>query len=190
MAKKTSTKKETNATAETVTQPVAQSVPEPIVPEVAEDTNTESVKENESSEDNTELLFNKLINQFQEITSLMKTLQSNLNILKKEVLRERKEDKKKIEKTKAKKSNKGEFLFVSYNELVTQTKETIEKIYTFCEWDSFEHNYNEIINKHPEDDTVYKLNGMHDIRSTISKRNLNTQLTPAMLKRCKELDIY
>ena len=90
----------------------------------------------------------------------------------------------------AKKSNKGEFLFVSYNELVTQTKETIEKIYTFCEWDSFEHNYNEIINKHPEDDTVYKLNGMHDIRSTISKRNLTTQLTPAMLKRCKELDIY
>lgn len=102
MAKKTSTKKETKATAETVTQPVISEVAEKV-----EDTNTESVKENESSEDNTELLFNKLINQFQEITSLMKTLQSNLNILKKEVLRERKEDKKKIEKTKTKKSNKA-----------------------------------------------------------------------------------
>lgn len=58
----------------------------------------------ESQNDNVELLFNKLIDQFQDITSVMKTLQSNLNILKKEVLRERKEDKKKIEKTKNKKS--------------------------------------------------------------------------------------
>lgn len=83
--------------------PPAQEVTKVEAPVVSSET-TEP-KDNESSEDgNTELLFNKLINQFQEITSLMKTLQSNLNILKKEVLRERKEDKKKIEKTKAKKS--------------------------------------------------------------------------------------
>jgi chromatin remodeling complex protein RSC6 len=61
-----------------------------------------------SNDNNIELLFTKLIDQFQDITSVMKTLQSNLNILKKEVLKERKEDKKKIEKTKSKSKNKAD----------------------------------------------------------------------------------
>jgi chromatin remodeling complex protein RSC6 len=60
------------------------------------------------SDNNIELLFSKLIDQFQDITSVMKTLQTNLNILKKEVLKERKEDKKKIEKTKNKSKNKAD----------------------------------------------------------------------------------
>ena len=69
-------------------------------------------------------------------------------------------------------------------------KETIEKIYSFCGWEHFDHDYNNIINKHPENDDVYNLVGMHDVRSTISKRSLTTQLSPAMLKRCRELDVY
>jgi len=102
MVKKvSSSKKEVKVEAAPVATPVQEVAP------VVSAEQTES-KENESSEDgNTELLFNKLINQFQEITSLMKTLQSNLNILKKEVLRERKEDKKKIEKTKTKKNKQN-----------------------------------------------------------------------------------
>jgi sulfotransferase len=90
----------------------------------------------------------------------------------------------------AKQNNNGEFLFVTYEELVTQTSETIKKIYSFCEWESFDHDYNEIVNQHPENDHVYNLLGMHDVRSTISKRNLNTQLSPAMLKKCRDLDLY
>ena len=106
MVKKTST---SSSKKEVKVEEIKVEAVKDAVPVVStEQTETQESKENESSEDsNTELLFNKLINQFQEITSLMKTLQSNLNILKKEVLRERKEDKKKIEKTKAKKNKQN-----------------------------------------------------------------------------------
>ena len=57
-------------------------------------------------ESNTEILFNKLINQFQDIQVVMKTLHSNLKILQKEVLRERKESKKKESKIKKKSDKK------------------------------------------------------------------------------------
>ena len=51
------------------------------------------------------------------------------------------------------------------------------------------HNFNSIVNMHPENDDVYQLKGMHDIRSSVSKRKLTTQLSPAMLKQCRALDI-
>jgi chromatin remodeling complex protein RSC6 len=63
-------------------------------------TETETVTEVQIEESNTEILFNKLINQFQDIQLVMKTLHSNLKVLQKEVLRERKESKKKESKTK------------------------------------------------------------------------------------------
>lgn len=56
-------------------------------------------------ESNTEILFNKLINQFQDIQLVMKTLHSNLKVLQKEINKEKKEYKKKESKHK-KKSNK------------------------------------------------------------------------------------
>jgi upstream activation factor subunit UAF30 len=59
-----------------------------------------------SEESNTDVLFNKLINQFQDIQLVMKTLQSNLKILQKEVSRERKESKKKESKIKKKSDKK------------------------------------------------------------------------------------
>ena len=63
---------------------------------------TETIAE----ESNTDVLFNKLINQFQDIQLVMKTLQSNLKILQKEVSRERKESKKKESKIKKKSDKK------------------------------------------------------------------------------------
>jgi hypothetical protein len=57
-------------------------------------------------ESNTEILFNKFINQFQDIQTVMKTLHSNLKVLQKEVMRERKESKKKESKIKKKSDKK------------------------------------------------------------------------------------
>jgi len=97
----------TNSAPVESSQPLVEEKPQDVISKVT-DAPVESESTDaavvESQSDNVELLFNKLIDQFQDITSVMKTLQSNLNILKKEVLRERKEDKKKIEKTKNKKS--------------------------------------------------------------------------------------
>jgi hypothetical protein len=87
----------------------------------------------------------------------------------------------------AKANNNGEFLFVQYDDLLNATKSTIDKIYEFCELESFEHDFNNIVNKYPEDDTIYGMLGQHDIRPTISKRDLDVTLSDAIIKRCKEL---
>jgi chromatin remodeling complex protein RSC6 len=53
-----------------------------------------------------EILFNKLSNQFQDVLTVMKTLHSNLKVLQREVLKERKESKKKESKQKKKSDKK------------------------------------------------------------------------------------
>lgn len=88
----------------------------------------------------------------------------------------------------AKANNNGEFLFVQYNDLLNDTKSTIDKIYEFCELESFEHDFNNIVNKYPENDTIYGMIGQHDIRPTISKRELDVILSDAIIKRCKEIE--
>jgi len=75
----------------------------PVVEESATVSETVDVQQEES---NTEILFNKLINQFQDIQLVMKTLHSNLRLLQKEVLKEKKESKKKESKIKKKSSKK------------------------------------------------------------------------------------
>ena len=70
----------------------------------------------------------------------------------------------------ARATNKGEFLFIDYAELTTDTDQVLESIYAFAGFDSFTHDLTNIINRHPEDDTVYGLAGMHDVRSIIGAR--------------------
>jgi sulfotransferase len=86
-------------------------------------------------------------------------------------------------------NNNGEFLFIQYDDLAHNTKSTINKIYEFCELESFEHDFNNIVNKHPENDKVYGMIGQHDIRPTIAKRDLDVTLSDAIIKRCKELEL-
>ena len=66
----------------------------------------------------------------------------------------------------AKKNNAGEFLFVEYSDLVSYTKEVIASIYSFCGWDYFEHDLLNIVNRFPENDDVYGLQKMHEVRSS------------------------
>lgn len=88
----------------------------------------------------------------------------------------------------AKKNNKGEFLFIQYDDLLHNTNSTINKIYEFCKLESFEHDFNNIINKHPENDEVYGMLGQHDVRPTISKRKLDVKLSDEIITKCKQLD--
>lgn len=88
----------------------------------------------------------------------------------------------------AKENNQfNNFIFIQYDDLVNNTKETIDKIYKFCEIEPFEHDFNNIVNQHPEDDTVYNLIGQHDIRPTISKRQLDVELSQDMIAKCESL---
>lgn len=88
------------------------------------------------------------------------------------------------------KENNGNntFLFIQYDDLINDTKETINKIYSFINEPIFEHDLNNIINKHPEDDKVYNMIGQHDIRPTINKRQINIELTQETINRCQELE--
>jgi sulfotransferase len=88
----------------------------------------------------------------------------------------------------AKENNKGEFLFIKYDDIVNDPKLALENIYEFCELEYFEHNFNHIVNKHPENDKIYEMIGQHDIRPKISKRKIEVNLSNEMIKKCKALD--
>jgi len=71
----------------------------------------------------------------------------------------------------AKQVNQGEFLFVTYNELVTETDNVLDEVYSFIDAPRFEHDLNNIENVMCENDFVYGLAGMHDVRSEIEFRS-------------------
>jgi len=89
----------------------------------------------------------------------------------------------------AKKNNQDNtFLFISYDELINNTKEMVDKIYNFCGWEPFDHNYENIILKYPENDDVYQLQGQHKIRPTIGKVDNLIELPKEVIKQCKMID--
>lgn len=70
----------------------------------------------------------------------------------------------------AKATNRGEFLFIEYSDLVSDAPAVVQSIYDFCGWEPFTHYFDNIVNPHPENDSVYGLLGMHDVRPTIGVR--------------------
>lgn len=70
----------------------------------------------------------------------------------------------------AKASGSDEFIFIEYADLVDNTRDVLAAIYDFCEWEPFAHDLDRVVNPHPENDAVYGLLGMHDIRPTIGRR--------------------
>ena len=150
--------KKTVESEQTTTEKLAESVApaESVMQEVTVDTVTDDHLMQEES--NTEILFNKLINQFQDIQSVMKTLHSNLKVLQKEVLRERKESKKKESKIKKKSDKKrspsgfakpapitpelANFLSVEHNVQLARTDVT-SKVISYIK----EHNLQNPLNK-------------------------------------------
>jgi len=87
----------------------------------------------------------------------------------------------------AKANNNGEFLFIQYKDLLHDTKSTINKIYEFCELEFFEHNFNNIVNKYPENDKFYGMLGQHDVRPMITERVLDVTLSQEIIAKCESL---
>lgn len=75
----------------------------------------------------------------------------------------------------AKQHNNGEFLFVKYHDLVNDPTSTMTRIYDFIEEPAFSHDFDNIVNPYPEDDSVYGLIGLHEVRRTIGRRNVKAQ---------------
>lgn len=89
-------------------------------------------------------------------------------------------------------TNKKYFHLVEYENLIHSPKETINSIYDFLGLEKFQHDFYNIVNPVQENDEVYGLDGFHDIRPTISKRQINKTelLSPYVLKRYGGLEFW
>jgi sulfotransferase len=61
------------------------------------------------------------------------------------------------------------FLVMSYDELVTDTVTSLQKVFDFLEVDSFTLDLENIVNPHLYNDSVLGINGLHSVRKKISK---------------------
>ena len=85
----------------------------------------------------------------------------------------------------AKKNNQNNnFLFITYEELITDTNTTLKKIYDFCSWTYFEHDLKNIVPKYRENDTIYNLIGLHDVHTEITKPDYNIILPLNIIHQC------
>jgi sulfotransferase len=80
------------------------------------------------------------------------------------------------------------FLFISYNDLINDKEKTIQKIYDFCGWEYFQHDFNNVIIKYPENDDVYKLKGQHSIRPVVEKEENTTKISDKLKEKCLIID--
>jgi sulfotransferase len=86
-------------------------------------------------------------------------------------------------------NNTPNIMYLSYNELVNQTEESLNKIYDFCEIPRFQHDFDNIVNNYPDDDIFLGIPGMHDVRSKISVRDVSEFTLPKeFLFRSQELN--
>lgn len=87
-------------------------------------------------------------------------------------------------------NNNGEFIFIKYSELVYKPKETIESIYSFCGIEEYQHDFQEVYVKQPEDERAYDLIGLHDVRPAIGidTKELDMPISDEALQVCMRLN--
>jgi len=88
--------------------------------------------------------------------------------------------------------NKEYFYIIEYEDLINNTKQTIDGVYEFLELESYDHDFTNIVNLAPEDDRVYGLRGLHDVRPKISRREINKEeiLSPYVLNKYSGLEFW
>ena len=92
-----------------------------------------------------------------------------------------------------KEKNKNFKEFVEYEELITNPKETLKNVYNFLEQPYYDHDFNNIIKNHIDNDEAAKLiKNTHLVNPKISKPNYNfTEILPYdIIKRYSGLDIW
>lgn len=83
--------------------------------------------------------------------------------------------------------------FVEYQDLINNSKETMEKIYEFLEEEPFKHTFDNIENKTPVNDSkIYGFSDMHEVRSEIKSTSLNPYevLSESILEKCEDTEFW
>ena len=88
----------------------------------------------------------------------------------------------------AKSIDSGQFLYLCYDDLVNNPKQTINKVYDFCGWEKFDHQFVDIKNLRPERDDLLGLLGLHDIRTSLSRRAINVELSGELYEKAASIE--
>lgn len=79
--------------------------------------------------------------------------------------------------------------FVDYDKLISHPKETIDSVYQFLNIPAYSHSFVDIENQIQEDDTVYRMPTMHDVKPSLIKTVHDIQLPDDVLKKCDKIDV-
>jgi sulfotransferase len=88
--------------------------------------------------------------------------------------------------------NRKYFHIVEYEDIVNHTQDTLEGVYDFLGMDSFEHDLSNIVNTVQEDDRVYGLKGLHEVRKSISRKGIKVEetLSPYVINKYSGLEFW
>ena len=87
----------------------------------------------------------------------------------------------------AAKSKDPSFLFVSYDDVVSRTDETLTRIYNHIGKEPFDHNVHQVEQTVFEDDERNNMVGMHDIRPEIAKQANEVVLPDWVKAACEDM---
>ena len=68
-----------------------------------------------------------------------------------------------------KKGNNQYLLLVDYDDLVKNPQQELNRIYEFLNLPYYSHSFDDVTTKQDENDEVYKLEKMHDVRNKVEK---------------------
>lgn len=61
------------------------------------------------------------------------------------------------------------FFLIEYDDLVTDPATTLSRLYAFLGMPAYKHTFDAIVNQTPEDDAVYGIDHMHEVRPVLKK---------------------
>jgi sulfotransferase len=88
----------------------------------------------------------------------------------------------------AREDDQSNYIFIKYDDLITDTKSVIDSLYDFLGWEKYEHYYSNIKNLSKEKDDLISLSGLHEVRPNIHKRELDVTLSPELFEKAQRLD--
>lgn len=86
--------------------------------------------------------------------------------------------------------NSDNYLIINYNSLISNTDYELKRIYSFLNLKNFNHNLENIVNKNKEDDSAYGIEGLHEVRQTISKNQYSVNINEKSKNICYQLNKY
>ena len=91
-----------------------------------------------------------------------------------------------------KKGNSKYLLLIDYDDLVRNPQQELDKIYDFIELPSYSHSFDNVSTKQDENDNVYELENMHNVRGKIEKihRDNTKYLSENIISRCNHLEFW